>query len=333
MVGAAGAGNPAVVAMSCGFYMVCSAGMMIINKMVLRSLPLPMTVVTIQMATTVIALVTTSSSLHFGSMRDVLRWATTIPLLFTFMLASSMLALDLASMGAIVVVRNVAPIITLSIERAVSEHIELDAPTILSMLVIIGGFVLYTFNDIQFSAAGLALMAFNMISSVVERVLQRKMIAVSPIDVSKTGMMLLNNAVALVPMSLLLVAFGEPARWHVVRSLRSWDWALLAASCINAVAISWAGINAQAYVTATTFMVLTNVNKFAVVGFGIFVLGEARSWQAISGCLIALGGGLWYARARSQIAAPVKQAYAAQAQEADDADEETADSRPMVPRQ
>ena len=100
--------------------------------------------------------VTTSSSLHFGSVRDVLRWATTIPLLFTFMLASSMLALDLASMGAIVVVRNVAPIITLAMERAVSEHIELDAPTILSMLVIIGGVVLYTFNDIQFSAAGLA---------------------------------------------------------------------------------------------------------------------------------------------------------------------------------
>ena len=197
MASAARAGNPAVVVMSCGFYMACSAGMMIVNKMVLRSLPLPMTVVTIQMATTVIALVTTSSSLHFGSVRDVLRWATTIPLLFTFMLASSMLALDLASMGAIVVVRNVAPIITLAMERAVSEHIELDAPTILSMLVIIGGVVLYTFNDIQFSAAGLALMGFNMISSVVERVLQRKMIAVSPIDVSKTGMMLLNNAVSL----------------------------------------------------------------------------------------------------------------------------------------
>jgi hypothetical protein len=252
-----GASNPAVAAMSCGFYMVCSAGMMIINKMVLRSLPLPMTVVTIQMAATVIVLVTTSSSLHFGSVRDVVRWATTIPLLFTFMLASSMLALDLASMGAIVVVRNVAPIITLAMERAGSEHIELDAPTILSMLVIIGGVVLYTSHDIQFSAAGLALMGFNMISSVVERVLQRKMIAVSPIDVSKTGMMLLNNSVALVPMSLLLVAFGEPARWHVVRSLRSWDWALLAASCVNAVAISWAGINAQATPSAPRPCALT----------------------------------------------------------------------------
>jgi len=39
--------------------------------------------------------------------------------------------------------------------------------------------------------------------------------------------------------------------------MRPWDWALLGASCVNAVAISWAGINAQAYVTATTFMVLT----------------------------------------------------------------------------
>ena len=145
----AAATNASVVALSCGFYMVCSAGMMIINKMVLRSLPLPMTVVTIQMATTVIVLITTSSTLHFGSVRDVLRWATTIPLLFTFMLASSMLALDLASMGAIVVVRNVAPILTLAMERATQEHIELDAPTLLSMLVIIGGVVLYTFNDVQ----------------------------------------------------------------------------------------------------------------------------------------------------------------------------------------
>ena len=264
--------------------MVCSAGMMIINKVVLRSLPLPMTVVMIQMATTSLCIVTTSSSLHFGSVTDVLRWATTIPILFTFMLASSMLALDLASMGAIVVIRNVAPIITLAMERMTSERIELDAPTILSMVVIVGGVGLYTYNDIQFSAAGLALMFFNMMSSIVERILQRKMIAVAPIDVSKTGMMLLNNAFALIPMTLLLVAFGEPARWHLVQGLGVRDWVLLASSCVNAVAISWAGINAQAYVTATTFMVLTNVNKFAVIAFGIFVLGEARSWQAVAGC-------------------------------------------------
>ena len=56
-------------------------------------------------------------------------------------------------------------------------------------------------------------------------------------------------------------------------------WAFLVLSCVNAVAISWAGINAQAYVTATTFMVLANLNKFVVIGFGILVLQEASSWQ------------------------------------------------------
>lgn len=115
-------------------------------------------------------------------------------------------------------------------------------------------------------------------------------------------MMLLNNSVALLPMTVLLAAFGEPQKWYLVREMTPYQWSLLVASCVNAGAISWAGINAQGYVTATTFMVLTNVNKFAVIAFGIFVLGESRSWQAVVGCCTALGGGLFYARARSQLA-------------------------------
>lgn len=47
----------------------------------------------------------------------MLRWSLSIPWLFTLMLASSMLALDHASMGAIIVVRNIAPIVTMAIER------------------------------------------------------------------------------------------------------------------------------------------------------------------------------------------------------------------------
>lgn len=313
------AGHATALILSCGFYMLCSAGMMIINKVVLKALPLPMTVVMIQMATTVLMLCATSTTLHFGSVRDLMRWGTTIPLLFTFMLASSMLALDLASMGAIVVFRNVAPIITLAMERMISgEQVEVNAETILSMVVICGGVLLYATNDVNFSAAGLGCMVFNMVASVVERVLQRKMIAVTPIDVSKTGMMLLNNAIALLPMCVLLAAFGEPAKWYLARQLTSYQWGLLAASCVNAGAISWAGINAQGYVTATTFMVLTNVNKFAVIAFGIFVLGESRSWQAVSGCCVALGGGLWYARARSKLAEANRQREMQQRDGADD---------------
>jgi len=125
------------------------------------------------------------------------------------------------------------------------------------------------------------------------------MIALSPIDVSKTGMMLLNNGVSLVLIVPLLFYFGEHHKWYRFRHLDTSGWALLIASCVNAVGISWAGINVQGYVTATTFMVLTNVNKFVVIGFGMAVLNESKTWQAYLGCLIALSGGLLYARVKS----------------------------------
>ena len=76
-----------------------------------------------------------------------------------------------------------------------------------------------------------------------------------------------------------------------VRHLGVYDALLLFASCINGVGISYAGINAQGYVSATTFMVLSNLNKFVVVGFGMIVLREASSWQAVAGVSIALSGG------------------------------------------
>ena len=46
-------------------------------------------------------------------------------------------------------------------------------------------------------------------------------------------------------------------------------------------------------VTATTFMVLTNVNKFVVVFFGIVALGDALSALSLLGLCMALGGGVW----------------------------------------
>ena len=281
---------------SCIFFMICSAGMLVVNKLVLRAARLPITVVMIQMAFTVLCLVIFPCGLHFGSLRDVLRWSLSIPILFTLMLASSMLALDHATMGAIIVVRNIAPIVTMVIERIWGERIEINFWAAASLVYVIGGVVLYTSADVSFSAVGMAYMFANMVSAVLERLLQRKMIAVQPIDVSKTGMMLLNNACALVPMWLLLIGFGEHHKWHLLRNLSYLDAALLFFSCINAVGISYAGINAQGYVSATTFMVLSNLNKFVVVAFGIVVLHEAGSWRAIMGCFMALSGGVIYAR-------------------------------------
>jgi len=293
-------GYRAALIAACTFFMICSAGMMVFNKLVLRQITgIPITIVMIQMAFTVLCVVATPSNVHFGSISDVMRWSLTIPFLFTLMLASSMLALDYASMGAIIVVRNVAPIVTMVIERLFQEKILLNTGAVLSLLYVVGGVALYTSHDVQFSATGMAYMMLNMVSAVLERLLQRKMISVQPIDVSKGGMMLLNNAASLVPMGALAYYFGEHHKWSKLADMNAYAGTLLFVSCVNAVGISYAGINAQGYVSATTFMVLSNLNKFVVVGFGMIALREASSWQAVVGVTIALSGGVLYARARA----------------------------------
>ena len=81
------------------------------------------------------------------------------------------------------------------------------------------------------------------------------------------------------------------------------DVVLLLLSCVVGTVISWAGLNAQMYISATTMLVVTNLNKFVVIAFGILFLGESRTWQAVLGCCAALGGGVWYAVARKNLAA------------------------------
>lgn len=120
------------------------------------------------------------------------------------------------------------------------------------------------------------------------------------------GMMMINNGVGallLVPLALSPTRFGELGHVHEIAAFDARQWALLLLSCINGVAISYAAIHLQKFVSASTLMVLANSNKFAVVAFGIFVLGESRSWQAVLGCVVALSGGVWYASARSELEA------------------------------
>uniref|UniRef100_A0A7S4ESZ2 EamA domain-containing protein n=2 Tax=Chrysotila carterae TaxID=13221 RepID=A0A7S4ESZ2_CHRCT len=79
-------------------------------------------------------------------------------------------------------------------------------------------------------------------------------------------------------------------------------WLMIVLSCLNGVAISYAGLRVQQLVTATTFMVLTNVNKFIVILFGVVALREALTTFSLCGVILAIGGALLYARARSRLA-------------------------------
>ena len=108
------------VARAVSAFMVCSAAMIVVNKQVVRIFPLPLTVLWIQMAAATAVLapyVWKRASLRPWS--DALRWARLVPPLFAAMLATGMLALKFASLGAVIVGRNATPLLALPLEAVV----------------------------------------------------------------------------------------------------------------------------------------------------------------------------------------------------------------------
>lgn len=287
---------------SCSFYLVSSAGMSVFNKLAILALPLPITLVIIQMVFTCASIGASWRSVHIGSRRDALRWGLSVPLLFSAMLVSSMVAMEHNTLGTVVVFRNVAPLFTLLIERMFRVPMQVSRSTVSSLLLIVAGVVMYNWNSIALSRVGLAAIVCNMVFAVLERLLQRHLMAQEPVDISKPGMMLLNNSCGLVPNMMLLLIYQESPRWgEVFGALSSQGWTTIALSCVNGLAISYAGLRVQQLVTATTFMVLTNVNKILVIMFGVLVLNDAVTPLAALGVVVAMVGGLWYAQERKRL--------------------------------
>jgi drug/metabolite transporter (DMT)-like permease len=299
------------VARAVSAFMVCSAAMIVVNKQVVRALRLPLTVLWIQMAAATLALapyVWKRASLRPWS--DAVRWARVVPPLFAAMLATGMLALKFASLGAVIVGRNATPLLALPLEAAVlRERPPASAWTWASLVAVLVGAVLYIDEDLGrgTSAAGVVFLVLNMLAATAERLAQRLLLAVRPVRLAQSALLLINNALGalLVAIAIPLVPLGPYGRpeTHSLSYLRPADtrtiedveaYALLAFSCACGLAIGWTALRAQLHLSATSMLVVTNLNKVAVVVAGVVCFGETRTARALLGITAALLGGAAY---------------------------------------
>jgi len=308
---------------ACALFMVTSATMLVVNKRVVTHFHTPMLVVLVQNSFAVMVCVTYwYKTLHYGSRADALRFAKAVPIFYACMLCTSAVAQQYASLGMQIVIRNLGPLLSFPIERCFNEPLQQDAWTWASLLTVLLGVCLYVDESLALTpyevkhakrqdpdhlAAGILLMVANMLFAIVERLYQRKLLAITPVDVSKTGMILLNNAVSLIPISALIYPIDFRTQeygtsyWHAP-NCEWYDYVLLAVSALCGVAIGWTSLNAQQYVSATTMLLITNLNKVVVIVYGMIFLPEPDGPFAICGVLVAMGGGVWYALARQNLA-------------------------------
>jgi len=290
-------------------WLVCSIGMLVFNKMAVQYVPLPCVLVAAQMGVTVLAmLIFRWRTLHIGSMRDVARWCMVVPF-FLGMLLTSIFALKHAPMSLVVTFRALSPLVSLVIERlCFNKPPEGSLISLWPLVVIVMGAALYA-RDVKRSAEGMEGIGWVLLNTVMalgDRLLQRRFLAQneSPVDISTCGVTLLNNSLAMVPLFFIGYGLGEFDKVPgVMASLDGKGWFFVVASCAVGVGISYTGILVQSLITATSFLVLVNANKFVIILLEVNFMasGKILTYNQLLGAFLAIVGSImWGIRGKEE---------------------------------
>lgn len=283
-------------------WIFCSIGMMVFNDYAVEAMPLPCTLVSIQMAVTVILMVTCCwSTLHVGSFRDFARWCR-VPPFFAGVLLTSILALKDAPMSVTVVFRSLAPMFSMVIEAFYPSPLRISKPMVLSMTGMVGGAFLYCWDLERSSIKGIGWVMLNNMFVICDKLLMRMMLSKdqAPVDISKTSITLINNLLGMVPLLFVAVPTGEIDQLpSVLTSMNAEGLLYIMLSCFVGVGISYCGIWAQSLVSATTFLVVATGSKFFIVLIEKFIM-KSKTLTPVQciAAVITVGSSVLYGKAR-----------------------------------
>lgn len=236
-------------------------------------------------------------------------------------------------MTLVITFRAISPVISLIVERFYPNPLKVTWQMLLAMATMLGGVGFYCTGIKAGSSttAGVCWAIANNFLAIGDRLLQRLFLSKdqSPVDISKTGCTLLNNLLGMFPLLIAAWATNEfekiPGAMSEVDALGAF-W--IAASCAVGVGISYTGIWVQSLISATSFLVLVNANKFAIIFLEAYALphwclqkpghhgisshegestsgcpdgifkGKDLSNMQILGAVISIVGGILYGKAR-----------------------------------
>jgi len=290
----------ALLAGSC--FCFCSVGMMLFNKFAIEAFPLECTLVAVQMAFAAVSLLVFGwSSLHFGSLKDVLRWCMVIPL-FTGMLLTSILALKNAPMSLSITLRAFSPLGAILIEQFYPDPLKVTSGVVLSIVVTVMGAALYCTSLERQAMVGVGWIILNTLIGMCDRLVCRLLLSKDqcPVDLSKTACTLISNAGGVIPLAAAAYLKGEFSQLPAVLAhMTPMDTTCVVLTCIIGLGISYCGIWAQSLISATSFLVMLNANKFFIIGLEAFGMHTKQlSAVQVLGASFTILGAVMYGKAR-----------------------------------
>lgn len=286
-------------------YCVSSAGMMLSNKLAIQEFPLECCLVWLQLAFSALMLaIFAYPYIRIGSVKDFLRWSMVAPM-YCGMLLTSILALKSAPMSLVIVLRNASPLGTVVIERLYPEPLQVSWKMLLAMVLMLTGAMMYMVDRkeaVNWHAIGWVVL--NSAIAVVDRLLQRLLLAKDqcPVDISRTGITFINNLSGVLVIGIAILMKGElAAAPDAAKHLTPFGMGNLLFSCILGLTISYTSIWAQSLITATSFLVMTNANKFVILAVEAWGLQAGMTSLQIAGASLSIVAGVFYGKAREEI--------------------------------
>lgn len=246
---------------------LCSLGLYSGNRLAIGVFPMPCGLLMLQFVCGMIGMAACWPVLHFGSRWEVLRWAAVVGPFILGSFLTGIFAAHYASVSAIIVLRSLSPALALAVELLCPSPIQVSGWMLLALGAIFTGAALYVSEfsigvfDGSGRFAGLGWAVASCTFAVGDRVAQRLLLGKDqfPVEISKAGVTLLNNALSVLPvLGAALVAGEERASVPAFFSLSAGGLAVVALACIGATATSFTGVWVQSLVSATGYLVLTN---------------------------------------------------------------------------
>jgi len=163
----------------CITFMSMSAGMAILNKALVSTLKTPSLITAAQMVMAVVALTCMSfQQLMESNPRQLLMWLI-IPGLFAAILISSSYTYQFISLSLLTVVRNLAPLVSLTAETLLMPKEKAPAVNVLSVcsiLIMLVGASVYAGSLASFSVVGILLAVLNLCLAITENMTSRRLL-------------------------------------------------------------------------------------------------------------------------------------------------------------
>jgi GDP-mannose transporter len=295
--------TPMAVAIAIGAYSLCSASLLLLNKMALEFLRVPAAVSLLQIvfAAVVVFLMKVTGLQKVDSL-ELEKMKSYGVYIFAFVAAiyCNMKALQASNVETVIVFRSCTPIAVCLIEYLFMDRQWPEMRSQISLGCVALGAIAYCMTDSEFAMNGIGAyywvtMYFVLITFEMT---YGKMLTSNVKMETVWGPVFYCNVLAMAPMYILGSSTGDfeglGEKFAEVPVMGAW---LILASCVVGTLIGYSGWMCRGMVSATTYTLVGVVNKFLTILLNVFLWDKHASWFGILCVCSCLCAGVFYQQA------------------------------------